>query len=428
MLAKHIVSALEHEVIPLATDGGERSVTSAEAERLADIGEQRPGFCVIGRRTVKLAQFCGVVGLGERVLEILPKTESTSASVEDCRGVLMRLLRLTDRLPQFQDSSVGQHLQRLPLLDVFIAAFFQEVVRVIRSGLLKQYLEHDENLMVVRGRIAVSRQIAVLANRPDVLACAFDELTVDNVWNRVLKRAIRVTRPWIRNVETNRRWVELIGVLDEIQDALLTSADLARLRFDRKADRYRAAIEWARWILALLAPSLRAGQNAAPALLFDMNKLFEGAVANHLRRRASWLGGVQIQAQESSRWLTTVVGGGREDRSYVLRPDLIVRRSSQVVAVADTKWKSLEYDRYGRPVPNEADMYQMNAYAAAFRCSELALIYPSTGVDAGSSAEYRLPMAGGIRPTVHVFGIDVQADGLPLRLGNADTQVGRLLS
>jgi 5-methylcytosine-specific restriction endonuclease McrBC regulatory subunit McrC len=71
-------------------------------------------------------------------------------------------------------------------------------------------------MRTVRGRIAVMRQLGKLANRPDLVACTFDELAVDNVWNQVLKRAIRTTRPWIRSGELNRQWVELMGVLDGV--------------------------------------------------------------------------------------------------------------------------------------------------------------------------------------------------------------------
>ena len=404
-------------------------MTPAEAECLARIGELRRGFCELGHRKIKLAQYCGVVSLGGRVLEVLPKTQGGNDTAEQCRGVLLRLLKLTDRFPQFQHLPTGQHLRCAPLLEAFIAAFFDSVTSVLRGGLLRQYQEHEEDLQIVRGRIVVGRQMGVHANRPDLVACAFDELTADNVWNRVLKTAIRVTRPWIRSVELNRRWVELLGVLDEVNDGQLTSLEVARLNFDRRAERYRTAIDWARWILALLAPALRAGRSEAPALLFDMNKLFESAVASTLRRQASRHPGLQVLTQDASYSLATVVAAGRVEPSYALRPDLVVRRGSEVVAIADTKWKLLELDRKGRQVPSEADMYQMTAYATAYRCTELALVYPRHhGLTAAVDTEFRLPPVNGISATVRVLGVDVNDDRLPLRMGSSSGYIGQLLS
>jgi 5-methylcytosine-specific restriction enzyme subunit McrC len=416
--ADRFLTALEHQPIPVTSDGNGWSLTPDEAERLAQIGEQRPGFCEIGHRKVKLAQFCGVVAMGERVLEILPKTQDGSSTADECRGVLLRLLRWTDRFPQFQHQPVGQHLRRAPLLEAFIGAFFDAVIRVMRGGLMKQYQEQDDDLTVLRGRIVVMRQLGIHANRPDVVACAFDELTVDNVWNRVLKKAIRCTRPWIRSVELNRQWVELMGVLYDVDDMRLSSPDVARLTFNRQAERYRAAIEWARWILALLAPALRAGRSEAPALLFDMNKLFESAVAKVVRKRIHGFSGVMVEAQDTSRSLVTMVGQDRVEAGFLLRPDLVFRRHGSIVGIADTKWKVVGQDSRGRLMPTEADMYQMHAYAAAFQCSDVALIYPWHPDTASTTdSEFHLPANNGRAAVVRVICIDVHDEALPLRLG-----------
>ena len=418
MASTPFLTALEHQPIPVTADGSGWSLTPAEAERLAQIGEQRPGFCEVGHRQVKLAQFCGVVGLGERVLEILPKTQDDASSAEDCRGVLLRLLWLTERFPLFQHQAVGQHLRRAPLLEAFVAAFFDAVSVLARGGLLKQYLEHEDDLTVVRGRIAVTRQLGVHANRPDMVACAFDELTVDNVWNRVLKKAIRCTRPWIRSVELNRQWVELMGVMHDVDDARLSGSDVERLAFNRQAERYRVAIDWARWILALLAPALRAGRTEAPALLFNMNRLFESAVATVARRRVHEESGLEVEAQDTSQALVTVVSQDRVEPGFQLRPDLVFRRSHAVVGIADTKWKLLGCDSKRRLMPSEADMYQMHAYASAFECGELALIYPwRSELVQVVGAEFRLPMINGRVPVVTVLCLDVDDDSLALRVG-----------
>jgi 5-methylcytosine-specific restriction enzyme subunit McrC len=288
----------------------------------------------------------------------------------------------------------------------------------MRGGLMKQYQEQDDDLTVLRGRIVVKRQLGIHANRPDVVACAFDELTVDNVWNRVLKKAIRCTRPWIRSVELNRQWVELMGVLYDVDDMRLSGPDVARLTFNRQAERYRAAIEWARWILALLAPALRAGRNEAPALLFDMNKLFESAVAKVVRKRIHGFSGVTVEAQDTSRSLVTMVGQDRVEAGFLLRPDLVFRRHGSVVGIADTKWKLVGQDSRGRLMPTEADMYQMHAYAAAFQCSDVALIYPWHPDTASTTeTELHLPANNGRAAVVRVICIDVHDEALPLRLG-----------
>ena len=58
-----------------------------------------------------------------------------------------------------------------------------------------------------------------------------------------------------------------------------------------------------------------------------------------------------------------------------------------------TKPKPSGWDSKRRLMPVEADMYQMHAYASAFQCRELALIYPWRSELARSTgARFRLPM------------------------------------
>ena len=420
-----VLTALEHESIPITPDGAGFSLAPVEAERLAQVGELRRGFCELGHRHVKLAQFCGVVSLGDRVLEVLPKTQDRNESLEDCRGVLLRLLRLSERFPHFAHLSAGQHLRRAPLLEAFIAAFYHAATTVIRGGLLRQYLEHAEDLRVVRGRIATARQLGTHANRLDTVACVFDELSADNVWNQVLKKAVRVTRPWLRSAELGRGWVELMGVLDEVDDARLADAEVQRLVFDRRAERYREAIDWARWILALLAPSLRGGQHEAPALLFDMNRLFESSVAAVLRRSAL-RHGLDVITQDRSRALAAIVSGDIVEAGFVLRPDLLILRQGKVAVIADTKWKRLELDRKDCASPSEADMYQLHAYASVFQCHELALIFPWAASDQATEATFLLPGRGGRATTAHVMGVDVGDDAMPLRIGTGPADLAQL--
>ena len=50
-----VLTALDHEAIPITADGAGFSLTPAEAELLAQVGELRRGFCELGYRQLKLA-------------------------------------------------------------------------------------------------------------------------------------------------------------------------------------------------------------------------------------------------------------------------------------------------------------------------------------------------------------------------------------
>src|SRR5690606_14972205 len=134
------------------------------------------------------------------------------------------------------------------------------------------------------GRIVFQRQLGAHFNRPDVVANRFDELTSDNIWNQTIKAALRVAQGWVISGVLQRRWIELYAAFEDVSDVRLQAGDLDRLVYDRHATRYKDAMTWARWILALLSPAHRAGKSTAPAFLFDMNALFERVAYQALRR------------------------------------------------------------------------------------------------------------------------------------------------
>jgi len=70
-----------------------------------------------------------------------------------------------------------------PLVELFTDL----VAGRVRRGLAQDYVRHEENLAVMRGRILFERQIAVNAVRPDRLFCRYDQRTLDTEDNQILK-------------------------------------------------------------------------------------------------------------------------------------------------------------------------------------------------------------------------------------------------
>ncbi|WP_222942824.1 McrC family protein, partial [Pantoea eucalypti] len=117
-------------------------------------------------------------------------------------------------------------------------------------------------------------------SRPHLLHCEYDEFTIDNSYNRIIRAALDACRHWATLASTQRLWFELHARLTSIAQVHVTSADVRLLRYDRQTLRYRAVMQWCEWLLELASPDLRSGNAASPALLFDMNKLFEDYVCH----------------------------------------------------------------------------------------------------------------------------------------------------
>jgi len=111
---------------------------------------------------------------------------------------------------------------------------FDEVTALMKGGLLRRYLEREEDCLAVRGSILLNRQLTTLANRTDLAACRYDELTADNHRNRLIKAGLRAVRPWIHGVALQRSWIELMAGFDEVTDIAEARPLLTGLRYDRQ--------------------------------------------------------------------------------------------------------------------------------------------------------------------------------------------------
>jgi len=393
-----VITVLEHESVPVVSDGeadrrlllgdnGEAPLwlMEAEAVRLLGINDLRPGFCERTATGVRFAHYCGVLRLGSVVIEVLPKTGMGNARLPEevggARRALLMMLSTVSKLRLTAMDHVGQSTVRAPLLEIFVQAFLQCALDQARRGLLFRYLVRTDNLTVAKGRFHVHGHIRENLARPHLLHCEFDEFTANNPYNHAVRAALDVCRPWVGTSQGHRMWIEAHARFADISSVRMRASDVAKLHRDRTTRHYEPLLDWCGLLLGLLNPSLRAGPEKAPGLLFDMNRLFE-AYVQHIEARDA-APGRRVRTQEASRHLAT----SGDTPAFTLKPDISVWKrhsngAEEVIRIVDAKWKRVDP---GQPNWNvsESDLYQLLAYAVRYECSHLELVYPAP--DAPSS-------------------------------------------
>ncbi|MEX1826850.1 McrC family protein [Luteibacter sp. CQ10] len=386
-----VISVLEHETVPILSDadaarlaGNSDAVrawlTEAEANALLRRSERGPRICERTSAGIRFSQFCGLLSEAKFILEILPKTGLDDlrqpGEMRAARQALLDMLSCARSLTLHVGNDVGQEAVRAPLLEVFIQAFLNCILVQARRGLLHRYLEQSENLRSAKGRINVHRHLRTNITRPHLLHCDFDEFTVDNPYNRAIRAALDISRPWLSSTTGQRLWLECHARFADITPTRMHAEDVAALRRDRTTRHYEPALDWCERLLSLLNPSLRSGGSCAPGLLFNMNRLFEDYV--HYLERQDAMPDEQVHAQGPARPLARAALVD----VFQLKPDVTVWRRPKgaggagVVRIIDAKWKRLQPNdnRWG---VSPADIYQLLAYAVRYGCTELELVYPA---------------------------------------------------
>jgi 5-methylcytosine-specific restriction enzyme subunit McrC len=392
------VTVLEHEVIPVFEGGHVPDVSpevtpwlsEAEAQALLRLNDLRRGFCQRLSGGIKLAQHCGIVRLPTCVVEVLPKVgmadARTTDELEQSRGALLAMLHSARQVAITKVGTAPQQAVRAPLLDIFIEAFLHCALDQARKGLISRYVAHADDLPVIKGRFEAHGHVRRNLARPHLLHCEYDEFTADNAYNRAVRATLDTCRAWCINGNTQRLWFETHARYASISSVRMSAKDVASLPRDRTTHRYAPLLTWCEWILVMASPAMSAGATQAPGLLFDMNKLFEAHVAKCEEDAA---GPDQI-VQKQGPPLHLAVRG--EKNVFMLKPDITVWKvdqngaTSDIDRVVDAKWKRLNpaVPDYG---VDEADVYQLLAYAIRYRCTTLELVYPMP-----SSMDAQLPL------------------------------------
>lgn len=368
-------------------DGG---FERAHADALHVAASQHPlahpeatNIFVYRRDRIVARQMVGMVAAKGCSLEILPKVDPEGAPLESDQTVRDRLVRMLDvalGLDLNLGSSAAIHHQRHTLLEILIRAFADKLLAEVRRGLPRLYRHCEEDLPALRGRLDVIRQFTRNAVRPDRLSCRFDQLDTDTPLMRIMAAATIYLGRHARSSETRRRLDELRHVLADVPVVPVNRLPWKGVRIDRTNRRWESLFRLAE---LLLGREWQATHHSAKApdgltLLFPMNDLFEKYIAALIRKAMTGTG-VEVVDQGGHRACLGAFTGQHLRTGDVFRtkPDIILRKHGETIAIIDTKWKKLSQNpfdpKYG---VSQSDVYQLMAYARLYPTPELMLLYP----------------------------------------------------
>ncbi|WP_136809600.1 McrC family protein [Desulfosediminicola flagellatus] len=404
-----ILSVKEHEKLPVVQkrEVGVHALSVTQANALGRMEQHLPaGTFRWGHHSVKFAQYCGVIALGGLTLEVLPKIHGKEEDPGACRQALIRMLYRAKRLKPARGVGASISLQKHSLLDIFVLHFCNQLHAELMQGMIRRYIEKNENLGVIKGRLRIGQQVKFNVAHKERLFCQFDELSADNPHNQILKYVLRMILRLPLGVNARKQVAELHMRFEAISDFHPNVSDLDKLSFDRSTNRYKAIFQQCRWFLLGLHPDVLAGKHTSFSLLFDMNKLFEAYVASELRKYA-WRYGLRLREQGPQKYFVR-----RDDidkPAFLLKPDMVLLdEAGGYFMIGDAKWKLLD-DKERKLGVTQADLYQIASYALRYGVDQVALFYPR---QKRLQEEIQMTIQGS-HVTLHVIPVDI-VNGLQL--------------
>ena len=345
-------------------------------------GEDRADLADFARRVLKhkdgdlaASNHVGVVTTRRgTVVEILPKIDLGEASETDAnettRRLFLRMLRCWRRCGETLPESAIRAMRRFPMLEVFVHRFLSDLAALARGELARRYVSVQENLPCLRGRILFREHVRENLVNQARFHVAYDELSVDRPANRLIHSALAKLLPRVASSRNRQSLSEMLAVFADVPRSADFLDDWRKHHIDRSMKLYGPVMSWVRLFLFNHGLATYSGAHANLSLLFPMEQVFEDFVSHGFRRYQTDFAVVQ---QGPRRSMASI--GGRD--AFKMKPDLSLWDGNRAAFVLDAKWKHIDaHDEDPKHGIHQDDMYQLYAYAKAYECDLVALVYP----------------------------------------------------
>lgn len=326
-----------------------------------------------GDVVIHASSFVGVIDVNDKLtIEITPKMYESNDSLN-----LQNLFYMLSYSGQFSmPSKTLSSLEKYngTFFEMLIGLFADELLSKVQNSAHHEYIYKEDNKAYLRGKLMMSEHLrsnGVLANRFYTRA---DEFTVNNLLNQTLKFVS--TRLYaMTNEPSNKKYLrKCLALFDDVDTVYVTNDQAKRIQLTRLDKRFENLLMLSRLFLANQTLIAKSGRHESWTILIDMNVLFEEFIASALRRGLQ-SSNYRVMTQGPRQKFVRNI---EDDRSvFVTKPDISIMLGSDVIKIADTKYKKLSMDdaKYG---VSQTDLYQMFAYSRKYRTPNIILIYPKT--------------------------------------------------
>ncbi len=347
--------------------GIEQQAHTSEANRLFSIGKKN------GKDTIKVHNYVGVLETQDGTsIEILPKILGCDTLV-NIRKMLLKMLACLTDMPFINIGEAHLQSNHHPIIEIFITAFLNELERLIKKGIRRDYVETTANQNFLKGKLLFQQQLKHNLTHPERFYVQYEAFTSNTAHNRLIKSTLEKLATLSKNIENQSRIRQQLFIFKEVASSNNPYKDFQQAQPNRLYQHYRKVLNWTKVFLFNRAFSNVRGKHFNQAILFPMEQVFEAYVGKMLKK---YIGEGRVLLQNTQRHLVDIHQG---KSLFKLRPDIVIEKE-KAYTILDTKWKTINtqssQQNYGI---EQKDMYQLFAYGkkyATTKKTKLILLYP----------------------------------------------------
>ena len=170
--------------------------------------------------------------------------------------------------------------------DLFAEILVHSVSFQLKQGLHKEYIERHDVLSSMRGKLDMQATIRERLSRRMTLGCEYDELSVDNLYNQIVKSSILllVKQKDVKKERKVKLW-RLLVFFNDVSEVDLRQVQWKNLRFDRNSCTYQTLCFICFFLVHDLLLTTESGNHHMPQFSdAHMCRLYEKFILEYFKR------------------------------------------------------------------------------------------------------------------------------------------------
>lgn len=221
--------------------------------------------------------------------------------------------------------------------DLFAAILARGIARQLKQGLHREYITKKEDLSIMRGKLNMQGTIRNQIQRKRLLSCEYNELSVDNIFNRILKTtALILMRDSSVKQKNKSALKKEMLFFSEVKDIDPTGIRWNLLQYQRNNKNYEMLMNICYFVLDGLLQTTVKGRYKMTVFSDDhMHRLYEKFVLEYFKRHHTYL--AEVRAAQVKWNLSPEAEQDMIQFLPVMQTDIFLRYQEKILII-DTKY------------------------------------------------------------------------------------------
>ncbi len=249
------------------------------------------------------------------------------------------------------------------IYDLFAEILARGISYQLKQGLYREYVAKNESMQTIRGKIDMRGTIANRMRNNHKIACDYDELSENNIYNQILLKTINTL---INHSDVKKDKITKLKKIrvffNNVQPVDIHTIRWKALRFDRNNKNYRMLLYLCYFIISELVMTTEEGKYKMREFSDEhMNRLFEKFVLEYYKKHHP-----ELKAEAKQIDWNIVKEQSTINILPIMQTDILLTMRERTLII-DTKYygKTMQ-KQYDKSTIRSNNLYQIHTYVTEY--------------------------------------------------------------